>query len=150
MLGPPFIFLSSLAELKREQLFSQADRSGVHVLPGLCFRKERAFWSAKNFPATDSPKIVLVEVYLQRVITAWGCVLMHKVFDNVLLEPYKDYGCQRVNSRQLNEITYMRVCICVTDREEEFVVYTLVIWILFLAAWLGPSTVLRCLSFPYV
>lgn len=43
-------------------------------------------------------------------------------------------ACCRVNSSQLNEIAYMRVCICVKGREEEFVVYNLVIWILFLAA----------------
>jgi len=55
------------------------------------------------------------------------------MFDNVPLEPYKDYVCRRVNSSQLNEITYMGVCICVTVREEEFVVSNLMIWILFLA-----------------
>lgn len=58
--------------------------------------------------------------------------------------------CQRVNSSQLNETTRMGVCICVMDKEEEFIAYNLVIWILFLAAWLEPCTVLGCLSFPYV
>lgn len=57
---------------------------------------------------------------------------MHKGFDN--LEPYKDCPCCRVNFSQLNEITYVRVCVCVIDREEEFVVCNLVIGILFLAA----------------
>lgn len=56
------------------------------------------------------------------------------MFDNVLLEPYKDCVCCRVNSSQLNEITYMKVCIYVTNREEEFVVYKLAIWTLLLAA----------------
>lgn len=79
------------------------------------------------------PRIVLVKVCLERVISAWCYVPMHKTFDDVLLEPCKDYACCRVRSSQSNEITYMRVSICVIDREEDFVVYDLVIWILLLA-----------------
>ena len=135
MLGPPFIFFILPVRIEARAAV-QPGRLLQWPFPPwtLPFSKDSAFWSAKNFSATDSPKIVLLKVYLERVITAWCCVLIDKMFDNVLLEPYIDYACCRVNSSQLNEVTCMRVYICVMDREEEFVVYNLVIWILVLAA----------------
>lgn len=82
----PFYCFFLPIRVEAEHLFSQA----VPVASSV-FSEGSAFCRAES-SATDFPRTALVKKNLERAIPAWCRVLMHRINDFVLLEPYNNHA----------------------------------------------------------